>query len=250
MLAIYIGLAWNGSAIISSANVPFGHVDVLPVNPSARLAVTALFYGFGGVCSASALSVNATGFTPPNGTTVTVVRSPYYCNVTWDTVDVTAVATSGPTVSVTLTMNGGQAAFIGYSLQLDPHYLRGVRARDTDNSTNIWINAFNGTIVPARGTFKGAAPTVVSAGFEYAQFNDTTINAPISYQSGWLLGEVVAVPGALVTNNASFVSAANLVAVSFALTRSNTYFRVLVQPSGTFGVLLGSIFAYAFTGRF
>ena len=86
-------------------------------------------------------------------------------------------------------LNGGHAAFLGYSIAMSPHYLRDVPSIDDGTE---WNNFANGTVLPSIvGVFRGTTPTEVTVDATWAQFNDTTIGAPISYQTGWLMGTVV-----------------------------------------------------------
>jgi hypothetical protein len=110
--------------------------------------------------------------------------------------------------------------------------------KSVDNT--VFANFANGTVLPSisDGVFRGSSPTDVAVDVMWAQFNDTTIAAPISYQTGWLMG-TIAVQRGDQADMASFASTANSVSMSFVISRSDTYLRVLVLPTGTFLVVLG-----------
>jgi hypothetical protein len=110
--------------------------------------------------------------------------------------------------------------------------------RSIDNT--VFENFANGTVLPSisEAVFRGSNPTDVVVDVTWAQFNDTTIAAPISYQTGWLMG-TIAVQRGDQADMASFASTANSVSMNFVISRADTYLRVLVLPTGTFLVVLG-----------
>ncbi len=177
---------------------------------------------------------------PPN---VTIVREQYACNVTWDSGE--NLTDIGLDTEVTVKLSRGHAAFVGYSIVVSPHYLEGVPTRD---DSIVFANYANGTVMPSAvgSVFKGEVPTRIVVELTWALFNDSTLRAPIPHATGWLL-DTVAVRRGDQANNVSFFDYADSVSVTFAVMRSSTYLRVLVQQTGTFLVVLGSIFAYAFT---
>jgi hypothetical protein len=69
---------------------------------------------------------------------------------------------------------------------MSPHYLRHV---PTISGDTVFENFANGTILPSisAGVFRGTTPTEVVVDATWAQFNDTTIAAPVAYQTGWLM---------------------------------------------------------------
>ena len=151
-------------------------------------------------------------------------------------------------------MRGGHAAFLGFEVVVGPHYLRDVPVRHiTDEGTYLFVheNLQNGTILPlvSGGVFKGAVATEVLVDVTYAQFNDTTINAPIEHQNGFLIGTLNYLYGDMPNTVEAFEAADNSVSMNFNLKRAPTYLSVMVLQTGTFLVVLGSIFAYVNTLR-
>jgi hypothetical protein len=207
-----------------------------------RIVLSAVFWGFAGVCDTSSLKVGLSGDVPPDLSSAVINSTQFACKVTWDTGENFTV---GVDMQVTLALSGGHAAFVGYSVVVTPHYLAGVPARSPDV---VFANYANGTLMPSieGGVFKGDAPTAVAVEMTWALFNDSTIRAPIPQQTGWLLN-VGNVRRGDQANSSTFDDATNVVSVQFDIMRSSTYTRVLVQQTGTFLVVLGSIFAYTFT---
>ncbi len=249
MLAIYVFLLWNSSPIIQAAVVPFSHLDS-PAELVGFFSVSALFWGYSGQCDLESATVNVTGLSEDITMNVTVEETRYYCNVTWDTMNNRSKLAFDAVILVT--MNGGHTSFLGYEVAVGPHYLRGVRKKDSDGSIRGFfeeVNYMNGTILPKRigSLFKGLTPTNVIIDVTWAQLNDTTIGARIESQKGWLLGSVNVLQGGEVKDAIAFSSAQNSASIQFTLARSPFYLRVLVQPTGSFAVVFGSILAFTFT---
>ncbi len=252
LIGIYIFLSWNASPITTASVVPFGHLRVQPAQ-IARISFSAIFWGFAGPCSATSLRIEVLGFKHTESAKVTVNSDdPLFCSVTWDTVE-NSTEVSANLATVTITMQGGHAAMIGYAVGMAPHYLHGLAKHDNNreifdgNSGFVFDNYANGTVMPEGArVFKGDAPTRASVDVMWAQLNDTTIGTEYPYQSGLLMSQVHIDTGAQ-ADAESFVTATNEVSIRFEIVRSSTFLQVLVQPTGTVGVVLGSVLAFGFT---
>jgi hypothetical protein len=247
VIAIYIGISWNASPIVTSTVFPFSQGDRSALL-TANLSFSAVFWGFSGLCNASSLNI-VTDLVPLDEIVVTVIPGPYFCNVTWNAERGRVLP--GSISILRLELRGGHAAFLGYRVVVGPHYLRNMPLQNSDDLTVSGENVQSGVIMPTRdaAAFKGQRATRLTYDMIYGEFNDTTIKAPTEYQNGWLLGSSSVQIGELVQTPTEFSAAENVVVLELTMQRSSTYLKVLVLQTGTFLVVLGSIFAYMNTLR-
>ena len=166
--------------MLSSATLPFGYLDQVPTT-AGRFVTTASFWGFAGVCdcaSPNLVTLSVSGVSR-DAESLTCSSTQYACVVTWDSGE-NAELTSRATVSMTL--NGGHAAYISWNISAPEILFSSV---DDDERPPGFLNNASELVLPRnKSVIKGQQPVSVVATLTYVIFKDSTTRASVREAQG------------------------------------------------------------------